>query len=99
MRLEIERLSAGSPRRLERDIQDAEIEARTLARVVLVADRLVAGLEVDDPAADGVRALVAEFYSSEDLPVRLRAPAAQQSRTRLAGGTLSCLEVGRERGT
>jgi hypothetical protein len=98
VRREIQRLSVGCPRTpLERDIRDTEIEARTLARVVLVAQRLVARLEANDPAADGVRELVGEFIARDDLPTILRRPVSLQSGTRLTSEAPSQPEIGRRR--
>jgi hypothetical protein len=98
MKREIQRLSTGLPRApFEREIRDTEIEARTLARVVLAAERLVASLDPDDPAADGVRALVTEFYSRADLPTNLRAAASLQSRTCLTNDAPSEANIDRGR--
>src|SRR5262249_45847716 len=78
MKSEIQRLSAGRARSFaEREIRDVEVEARTLARVVEVAERLLAARRGDDPASDGVRALIAEICDYAELPVPLRPRAAR----------------------
>ncbi|HEY8073296.1 MAG TPA: hypothetical protein VIF62_04290 [Labilithrix sp.] len=88
MRREIARLGAGRARTsLERDVRDAEVEAQTLARVVAVAERIVAELGLDDAAGDGVRAVVAEFFDDDDLPSSLRVRAEDVSSTRVTGST------------
>jgi hypothetical protein len=98
MKREILRVSAGRSRTaIEREIRDVEIKARMLASVVLVAERVVAALDRDDPAADAVRALVAELYDRADIPPTLRARVDLQSHTRVACDPASCREVGQRR--
>jgi hypothetical protein len=87
MKREILRLAEGRPRSfVEREIRDVEIEARTLARVVHVAEQLIVSRRGDDPASDGVRALVATLCDDANLPVPLRTRAVRgerESSTRL----------------
>ena len=70
--------SGHPPTPLERDLRDAEVEARTLARVVLAAERLVD--ELDDPeAARALGALLGGFFAPHELPEKLRADTSSRS--------------------
>jgi hypothetical protein len=70
------------PTGLDRDIRDAEVEARTLARVVAAAVRVVADVGRDSTAADAVRRTIAEFFAHDELPDGLR-PRPLESTTSL----------------
>jgi hypothetical protein len=71
------------PTPLERDLREAEIEARTLARVVAVASNVVAGVSENACAADAVRDVLAHFFHRVDLPPELRPRTAEESGPRL----------------
>jgi hypothetical protein len=62
-----------APSKLEQDLRDAEIEARTFARVIEAAVRVVTDAGEHTAGAEAVRALVGAFFSGEDLPPVLRA--------------------------
>jgi hypothetical protein len=76
------------PTPLERDLRDAEIEARTLARVAAVAAAVVADLAPDARVAEGVRKLLGAFFAASDLPQSLRPRVPSQSTTTLVTGRL-----------
>jgi len=57
---------------LERDLHDAEIEARTFARVIDAAVAAVESAGTQTDAADAVRALVSGLFTDDDLPPILR---------------------------
>ena len=57
---------------LERDLRDAEVEARTFARVIEAAVAVVEETGRQTDAADAVRMLVGGMFSEEDLPPILR---------------------------
>jgi hypothetical protein len=69
-------LRAGQPStRLERDLRDAEVEARTLARVVLAAERVSASMRASGGSLEGAAALGAlleVFFAPDELPASLR---------------------------
>jgi hypothetical protein len=67
---------------LERDLREAEVEARTMARVLEVAVRVVEGAGAQTQAADAVRTLVSAFFAADDLPPALR-PRERPSGMRL----------------
>jgi hypothetical protein len=60
------------PSRLERDLRDAEVVARTLARVVSAAERICDELDEGSEGAKSLRALLAVFYAHDELPSKLR---------------------------
>ena len=57
---------------IQRDLRDAEVEARTLARVVLTAAELVADVGAGSEAAEGIQRLLGAFFSAGELPPELR---------------------------
>lgn len=75
------RLGGPSPA-LERELYEAEVEARTMARVLHAAVEVVERSGPQTDAADAVRALVASFFVADDLPPLLR-PRERASGTRL----------------
>ncbi len=77
---------------LERELHDAEVEARTFARVVDAAVRIVEEAGPQTAAADAIRSLVASFFSEEDLPPALR------MRDRASGTKLSDQVASRPKG-
>jgi hypothetical protein len=68
---------------VDRDLHEAEVEARTMARVLQAAVRVVERSGTQTEAADAVRALVGAFFAPEDVPPLLR-PRERASGTRLA---------------
>lgn len=58
--------------KLDRDLRDAEVEARTFARVIETATQVVESFGMETVAADAVRAVVGAFFLEEDLPPILR---------------------------
>jgi hypothetical protein len=72
-----------APSELERDLRDAEVEARTFARVIDAAVCVVERVGEQTDAAAAVRALVRTFFTEDDLPPALRAPERTSS-TRLS---------------
>lgn len=74
---------------LERDLRDAEVEARTLARVVDVASDVVEDNKDDSRAVDAIRQVLTSFFDDEDLPVNLRRHRAARSSSRLVASEAS----------
>jgi hypothetical protein len=76
---QISRLRSGHPPTpLERDLRDAEVEARALARVVIAAERLVDDLDSPE-AADALNALLSSFFAEDELPEKLRTRTSSRS--------------------
>jgi hypothetical protein len=69
---------------LARDLRDAEVEARTLARVVAAAANVVRERRGDERAADAVREVLQCFFERLDLPADLRVREPRESTTRLS---------------
>ncbi|MDF2695916.1 MAG: hypothetical protein K0S65_4299 [Labilithrix sp.] len=79
--------------KLERELRDAETEARTFARVIDAAVCVVMDAREQSDAVEAVRALVGTFFAADDLPPILRttgpatpAPRPTTGRGRTAQG-------------
>ncbi len=72
-------------RALERDLRDAEVEARTMARVLETANDLVERSGARSDVADAIRTFIGVFFAQHDLPPVLRA-CERASATQLVGG-------------
>ena len=62
------------PSPLHDELGRAEIEARTLARVLARAAMLATELDPDTSAAETLRALLLQFFRAEELPGTFRRP-------------------------
>lgn len=73
------------PTPLERDLRDAEMEARTLARIVAVAAEVVTEAETcqEMTGPEAVREVLAYFFDPIDLPPVLRPRTVEESTTQL----------------
>jgi hypothetical protein len=74
------------PTRLERDLRDVEMEARTLARIVAAAADVVTDMCDDASGAEAIRELLAEFFPPAEMPPELRPRTADESTTHLSSG-------------
>jgi hypothetical protein len=66
------RCEARVPTPLERELRDAEVEARTLAHVVTVASGVITDLGANTHAAEGIRRVLKAFFAENDLPAVIR---------------------------
>jgi hypothetical protein len=71
-----------SPSKLERDVREAELEARVLAGVARAASTIATESDPDAHPIEALRALLLLFYKLEELPPILRVVPPRSS-TRL----------------